>query len=56
MNCLASLDHLASWLELYNQHKEYSAFSVIVGNKRDLTTKYPSHHAGNARQKSWRSG
>lgn len=33
-----SFDHVARWLELYNEHKEYSAFSIIVGNKRDAVT------------------
>ena len=35
----ASLDHLAKWLELYDQHREYAAFSVVVGNKSDLASR-----------------
>jgi len=34
-----SLKNLAKWMELYEQHKEYSAFSVIIGNKSDLACK-----------------
>ena len=34
-----SLRNVQKWLELYEMHKEYSAFSIVVGNKCDLTLK-----------------
>jgi small GTP-binding protein len=31
-----SLESCQRWLEFYNEHKEDSAFGVLVGNKNDL--------------------
>jgi len=36
----ASLDSLSKWMELYDMHREYAAFSVAVGNKGDLASRY----------------
>ena len=36
---LKSLEDIDKWMELYNQHKEYSAFCILVGNKNDVSTK-----------------
>ena len=41
-----SLRNLNKWMELYDQHKEYSAFSVVVGNKQDLYHEYLKLHSG----------
>ncbi len=50
----ASLDNLSKWLELYDQHREYTAFAVAVGNKSDLVSRYAPTHLGNALLSRWR--
>jgi hypothetical protein len=35
-------------MELYDQHHEYAAFSVAVGNKSDLASRYLPAYAGSA--------
>ena len=40
MNNIKSLENVSKWMELYNEHKEYSAFAVVVGNKMDIQNWY----------------
>jgi hypothetical protein len=40
MNNIKSLENVSKWMELYNEHKEYSAFAVVVGNKMDILNWY----------------
>ena len=35
LGCPKSLEDLAVWQDLYNKNKEYTAFSIAVGNKSD---------------------
>ena len=43
----ASLDSLLKWMELYDMNREYAAFSVAVGNKCDLASRYLCIHVEN---------
>lgn len=51
MNNIKSLENVTKWMELYNQHKEYSAFAVVVGNKKDIPNWYSMSYVVNAPRK-----
>lgn len=48
-----SLENILKWNELFNEHKEYSAFSIVVGNKNDLSSKYFPDDPGTVLPRRW---